>query len=345
MTPSSLCDFPTTDPTSVYRYRDGLYAADMLAVGVVHLDLFTHLAVRPSSIDEICAHFGTHQRATDVMLTLFVAMGLLQRERANYLPTTTAREHLVTGSPWNLTPYYASLKDRPVTLDLLKVLRTDKPANWGGYQTTGDWHKSMENEAFAKQFTAAMDCRGVYLGGKAAANLDLSGISRVLDVGGGSGIYACCLAARNPEIRATVLDKAPVDRIAARNIEARGLSERVDVIACDMLNEKWPRGYDAHLISNVLHDWAEPVVLQLLKASAEALPTNGLIIIHDAFLNEDKSGPLPVAAYSVLLMHATEGRCYGVGEVREWLDGLGFGDITSEVTAADRGVMTARKKA
>ena len=226
MTSSSLCDFPTTDPTSVYRFRDGLYAADMLAVGVVHLDLFTHLANRPSSIDEICAHFGTHQRATDVMLTLFVAMGLLQREGVNYVPTAMAREHLVTGSPWNLTPYYASLKDRPVTLDLLKVLRADKPANWGGYQTTGNWHQSMEDEAFAKQFTAAMDCRGVYLGGKVAASLDLSGVSKVLDVGGGSGIYACCLAARNPEIRATVLDKSPVDRIMGKNRRERGATTR-----------------------------------------------------------------------------------------------------------------------
>ena len=344
MIPSSLCEFPTTDPTSVYRFRDGLYAADMLAVGVVHLDLFSHLTTTPSSLEGVCAHYGTHQRPTDVMLTLFVAMGLLRKEGTNYVPTATAKEHLAAGSPWNLAPYYASLKDRPVTLDLLKVLRTGKPANWGGYQTTGDWHKSMEDEAFAKQFTAAMDCRGVYLGASAAASVDLTGVSRLLDVGGGSGIYACCLAARNPSLHATVLDKAPVDQIAARNIEARGLADRVNVTACDMLKERWPSGHDAHLISNVLHDWDEPIVLQLLGSSAEALPNNGLLIIHDAFLNEDKSGPLPVAAYSVLLMHATEGRCYGVGEMRGWLTELGFTDIHFQPTAADRGVMTARKK-
>src|SRR6185436_8389977 len=39
---------PQTDPTQVYRYRDGLYAEDMLIVGLVWLDLFTWLSRSPS---------------------------------------------------------------------------------------------------------------------------------------------------------------------------------------------------------------------------------------------------------------------------------------------------------
>ena len=50
----------------------------------------------------------------------------------------------------------------------------------------------------------------------------------MLDVAGGSGIYACGLAARFPELRASVFEKPPVDRIAARAIETRGYGERVD---------------------------------------------------------------------------------------------------------------------
>ena len=29
---------PATDPTSIYRYRDGLYAADLLTAAISHLD-------------------------------------------------------------------------------------------------------------------------------------------------------------------------------------------------------------------------------------------------------------------------------------------------------------------
>ena len=90
-----------------------------------------------------------------------------------------------------------------------------------------------------------------------------------------------------------------------------------------MLNEPLPGGYDVHLFSNVLHDWDEPVVEQLLQASAEALAPGGLLIVHDAFLNAQKDGPLNIAVYSVLLMHVTQGRCYSTAEMSRWLSRAG----------------------
>ena len=82
---------------------------------------------------------------------------------------------------------------------------------------------------------------------------------------------------------------------------------------------------------------------QLLAASFAALPPGGLLLIHDAWLNEDCTGPLPVAEYSVLLVHVTQGRCYGTGEMRDLLTAAGFTGITHADTAAHRGVMSARK--
>ena len=332
---------PQTDPVDIYRVRDGIYAADMLLTAIVHLDLFSRLAETPATREGICRALATTGRPTDVMLTLFAAMGLLEEQQGVFHLTMSAREHLVNTSPWFLGPYYESLKNRPVALDLLKVLRTGKPANWGSQKDEQDWHKAMETEAFAAQFTAAMDCRGVYLAQAVAKAVDLSGRRRVLDIAGGSGIYACSLVTQYPELSATVLEKPPVDRIAARAIGNRGCSERVDVVAGDMLAGRLPAGADVHLYSNVLHDWNEPVVRQLLVTSFEALPSGGLIVIHDAFLNAAKDGPLHVAEYSVLLMHSSEGRCYSTREMEEYLGDAGFRSPAYRDTAAARGIMTA----
>ena len=198
------------------------------------------------------------------MLTLFVAMGLLERREDVFHVTPSAREHLCAHSPWFLGPYYASLKERPVCQDLLKVLRTGKPANWGSEKGKQDWHKSMETEEFAKQFTAAMDCRGVYLAQAVAKKINLTTRRSLLDIAGGSGIYACSLCAHFPNLRATVLEKPPVDKITAGAIAKRGFSDRVSVLASDMLSAPLPSGFDTHLYSNVLHDWDVPVVKQLL---------------------------------------------------------------------------------
>ena len=343
MKPHDLTRQPKTDPIDLYRYRDGLYAVDLLTAAITGLDLFTWLSRNPADQKTLCAHFGITERPTDVMLTLFTAMGYLERRGELFHLTEKAREHLVSDSPWFLGPYYASLKQRPVCQDMLNVLRTGRPANWGSYKDEKEWAKAMETEPFANQFTAAMDCRGVYLGQAAARRLDLKNHRHLLDIAGGSGIYSCAFVAHHPRLHATVLEKPPVDAVATRCIAQRGFADRVSVVARDMFAEPFPADCDVHLFSNVLHDWDEPLVRQLLKKSFVALPSNGLIVIHDAHINADKTGPLPVAAYSALLMNITEGKCYSVAEMQGYLQEAGFGPAEYFPTAADRSVMTAAK--
>ena len=208
-----------------------------------------------------------------------------------------------------------------------------------------DWHKSMEDETFARGFTAAMDCRGVLLGPAMARKLDLKRFTRLLDIGGGSGIYACALVANNPQLTATVFDQPSVEKIATKRIAELGMAGRVAVKAGDMLNEPLPADCDLHLYSNVLHDWDVAEVRRLLAASFRALKPGGMLLIHDAFINADKAGPLPVAEYSALLMHSTQGKCYSTGEYETLLTEAGFRGFTFATTAADRGVMTAGKPA
>ncbi len=340
--PDPLLHEPSTDPLPLYRPRDGIAAVDLLAVAIAHLDFFTWLGENPATPGAICAHLEIHPRPTDVMLTLFTAMGLITQSGGVFLLTLRAREHLTAASPWNLAPYYASMKDRAPTLDMLKVLRTGKPANWGSYDASA-WAQAMEREDFAQQFTAAMDCRGVLLGPALAKRIDLSQHTALLDVAGGSGIYACALAARHPHLRAAVFEKPPVDRVCRAAIEKRGFAGKVDVIAGDMIAGEWPTGFDVHLISNVLHDWDEPLVRDLLAKSHAALPSGGLLLIHDAYINADKTGPLHVAEYSALLMNITEGKCYSIGEMRAFLGGAGFEWIDHQPTAVSRSFIVARK--
>ncbi len=338
-----LTQQPATDPTSIYRHRDGLYAADLLTVAVSHLDLFTRLADRPSDKAGICRELDLRERPADVMLTLLTAMGLLRMEEELFYLTDMGREHLVQSSPWCIGPYFASVKERPVCLDMVRVLRTDRPANWASLKNEKEWAKAMESETFARQFTAAMDCRGVLLAPALAKCVNLESHRHLLDIAGGSGIYACAMAARHKHLRATVLEKPPVDRIARKGVADRGFSERVGVVAADMVADTFPRDCDVHLFSNVLHDWDESRARQLLKKSFAALPPGGQIVIHDAHINATKTGPLPVAAYSALLMTITEGKCYSEKEMDEYLKEAGFKGVAYSPTAADRSVITARK--
>jgi acetylserotonin N-methyltransferase len=179
-----LTHTPATDPTSVYRYRDGLYAADLLTAAITEFDLFTWLAAHPSDLATICRHFGTAARPTDVMLTLFTANHFitpspsLSSAHPLFHVTDLAREHLVSTSPFFLGPYYASTKERPVVKDFITILRTDKPANWASYKNEKTWTEAMLTDEFATTFTAAMDCRGFTLGPALAKKIPAAGRTR-----------------------------------------------------------------------------------------------------------------------------------------------------------------------
>ena len=335
---------PATDPLSLYRYRDGLYAVDLLTAAITEFDFFTRLATHPSDLPAICRALGTAARPTDAMLTLFTANNFIRRTpEGTFHVTDLAREHLVSTSQFFLGAYYASLKERPVVRDFITILRTDRPANWGSYKTEKTWTEAMLTDEFATTFTAAMDCRGFTLGPALAKKISTAGRTRLLDIAGGSGIYACTIAAHHPQLSATVFERPPVDGIARRMIEKRGYTARISVVAGDMFTDPLPTGHDLHLFSNVLHDWDVAKVRPLLAASFAALPPGGLLVIHDAHLHADKTGPLPVAAYSALLMSVTEGKCYSVSEMETLLAEAGFRSFHFAETAADRSILTALK--
>jgi 3-hydroxy-5-methyl-1-naphthoate 3-O-methyltransferase len=92
-----------------------------------------------------------------------------------------------------------------------------------------------------------------------------------------------------------------------------------------------------------LLDWEESRVGRLLAASHAALPPGGWLVDHDIHINADKSGPLPVAEYSVLVMHSTPGKCWSTGELGAMLAETGFTVHDHRPTVADRAALIARK--
>jgi len=205
------------------------------------------------------------------------------------------------------------------------------------------WEKAMQEEVFANQFTAAMDCRGVFLAPAMAERIDCRKQHHLLDVAGGSGIYSCAMVARHPHLRATILERPPVDAIARKSLAERGFADRISVRVGDMFTDPFPTDRDLHLFSNVLHDWDIPQVERLLTRSFDALPSGGMVIVHDAHINATKTGPLPVAAYSALLMTITEGKCYSEKEMNDLLTQAGFTNVNYFPTVADRSVITVHK--
>jgi hypothetical protein len=339
---------PTRDPVpdrsvvaGLLAARDGALGDAFLAGAIVHVDFFEEVRRNPGTVADISTRLGLDRRLTDVLCTLARAMGLVEPGEL-VQPSASAVECLTDAGATDLRPYFAVVAARPEAIELVEVLRTGKPAPFASTSGETTWLDGLADSSFAARFTAAMDARGRILAPPLAASLADLEVGSILDVAGGSGAYAAALVEGRPERRATVLDRAPVTEATRARLREAGLAERIDVAEGDMF-AGLPNGHELHLFSHALHDWDERDVQALLGASHAALPAGGWIADHDAHLDADKAGPLDVARFSVFLAHATEGRCYSVGEIETWMRDAGFGEVTTRACGPGRSVVLGRK--
>jgi cyclopropane fatty-acyl-phospholipid synthase-like methyltransferase len=150
----------------------------------------------------------------------------------------------------------------------------------------------------------------------------------LLDVGGGLGSFAIAYCRRFRHFRATVVEHPKVIPFVRRAIRNAELTNRVHARALDFVKDPLPLGFDLVLISNVLHGQGVRENRALLRSAYRALNQTGRIVLRDVLMNRTGTDPEWGALFSVsLLLHTPNGRCYGVDEVRGWLNDAGFSDV------------------
>jgi SAM-dependent methyltransferase len=139
-----------------------------------------------------------------------------------------------------------------------------------------------------------------------------------------------------------VWDRPEVLKVAREMAEQYGVSDRLDFVPGDMFVDPVPKA-DVVLLSNILHDWDEPECRALVARCAAALSPGGRLLIHDVLLNDDHSGPLPIALYSASLFTLTEGRAYSACEFQSWLVEVGLSLLPITPTLVHCAVIGGRK--
>ncbi|HVK09723.1 MAG TPA: methyltransferase [Gemmataceae bacterium] len=349
--PLSALTKPATDPTLIFeQFRNG-YATDLLAIAVTDFDVFGRLAVRPMTPAELRDDLRLADRAATVLVTALRAMGLLVVDGGKLQPSPAAREHLVPGAYFEVGGYVGLVADAPNVRALAERFRSNRPAAAHADDTGAAFifregvESAMDRGASARRLTMSLAGRARNVAPYLAANVPLGEAEVLLDVGGGSGIYAIACVQQNPRLRAVIWDRAEVLKVAAEMADAYGVTDRVSLVPGDMFADPVPAGADVILLSNVLHDWDVPECRTILGRCHAALPAGGRVLIHDVFLDDDLAGPLPIALYSTALFTLTEGRAYSAGEYRGWLRDAGFVPGTGVVpTLVHCGVLEGRRE-
>ncbi|MEY3275889.1 MAG: hypothetical protein RL153_1155 [Verrucomicrobiota bacterium] len=337
------------DPAPLFEWFRGCHATELLVAATAHLGLFKELGAGALAQQALGDRLGLGRRPTQVLVTALRAMGTLRLRADGLLEATElAREHLDSRSPHYVGDYFALASGSPGVQAMVERLRTDRPAGADeggvGFIYREGLRSAMEAEEGARFFTLALAGRARNVAPALATAVPLTGATRLVDVAGGTGVYTVALLRANPALSAVVWDRPEVLRVAAEFVSGPELEGRVELRPGDMFRDPFPEGADVALLSNVLHDWAEPECEAILRRCAEGLPPGGRLLVHDVFLDDDLGGPLPVALYSAALFGVTEGRAYSVGEYRRMLERSGFATTEVVPTRVHCGVLVAIRK-
>lgn len=343
---------PQFDPTPIFDIGRSHLGSQIMTAAVAHFDLFGRLAKQPMAFDALRGDLGLAERPAHVLLTALRAMGLLATDAAGRIMLAPlAAEHLVPGERFFIGEYLSLIADDAGVRELAQRLRSNRPAGTDSAEAgpafiyrSGE-RSAMDRADLARHFTLALSGRAKNVAPLLAQAVDLSNAKLLLDVGGGTGIYSIALLQKYPGLKAIVLDRPEVLKVAAEFAESHGVADRMECRPGDMLSGETLPTADVMLLSNVLHDWDVAECRRLIARCAQSLPPHGRLLIHDVFLDDALDGPLPAALYSIAIFSVTEGRIYSGAEYRGWLSEAGLQPGPIAPTLVHCGVLEAEKPA
>jgi ubiquinone/menaquinone biosynthesis C-methylase UbiE len=298
------------------------YQESAILMGSHELGIYDLLAKGPLTLQEVASRLGTAPRSTMLVLNACVAMGLLHKAGDQYSNSPLADKFLVRDKPDYLgrviakeQEFYGPWGQMP------QAVREDKA------QLPHITERLRRDPATASNFLLALHDLGLLNASALPDYVDLRGCHRLLDVGGGVGTFSILLAQKNPDLQAVVLDLPQVRTLAEDTIASYGLSDRISFQEGDYNAPGLGEGYDAVLLSNILHDNSEESCRQLLAKSYQALLQGGLVVINEFFLDEGGTSPPVAAIFSLLMMLENQGAAeYPSEQIKRWLLEAGFTD-------------------
>jgi cyclopropane fatty-acyl-phospholipid synthase-like methyltransferase len=298
------------------------------------LGLFEALKEGGLEAGEIARRLETEPQATRTLLDALVVLKLLKKDKGIYTNAPAAKDLLTSNSPYYLGQtllHCAQLKERWARLE--EAVRKGRLAE-----------KEKMATAWCEEFVLGMAGMAKFLAPTLARLVNLKGASALLDLGGGLGTYGLEFARRYQGLKVIIYDLPQVVKLAREALDLSEFEGRVKFVGGDYLEQDLPRGFDAALLSNVIHQSsAEEVRLILLKVF-KALNSDGLLILKDFLLNEARTAPAYAALFSLNMLVSTQrGRTYTRNEARKLLQEAGFSVIKSHGLKDSSTVLLAKK--
>ena len=308
------------NPNTIREFASSFQKSRILLSGF-ELDIFTNIDEEGSTSNHIAVKLHLDKHACERLLNALASLGFLTKKRQLFYNTAESFTFLSKKSKDYLGGLMHTNHLWNTWSNLTQVVKTGSPAH------RSDINERGEEWLFA--FINAMHDRAKKQAPEQLADIDLSGIKSTLDIGGGSGAYSMEFVSKKPEIEATVFDLPNVIPITKKIIEKEGFSDKIKTHTGDYTTDDLPKGFDLVFLSAIIHSNSLEINHDLIKKCFNSLNNNGIIVIQDWIMNNDRTQPISGAVFAINMLVGTEaGDCFTEQEVIEMLNRAGFKNIS-----------------
>lgn len=261
ISPANPLTFLDTALTGVRQYHAVIAALDLGLFGILR---------KPMTGPECARILGCRPEIVTILCDGLVTLGLLEKSGDRFRNSELTLNILVDGAPFpqqhalafqrKLAGFWMDLpriaKDGPVTCDRAQMFRDVIIPSMAENCRCGLLQQVISRVAAIPEFPAAR---------------------RLLDLGGGHGLYSIAFCQKNPDLNAVVFDLPPVTG-ATRDFISRYQADRVSILPGNFFKDPIGSGYD------IIFSSSNPggKVPELIPKIAGALNPGGLFINKQA---------------------------------------------------------------
>jgi SAM-dependent methyltransferase len=300
-------------------------------LSAIELGLFTELARAPADADALRAKLKLHPRAARDFLDALVALGMLERNGAQYANTPATDLFLDRNKPSYVGGILEMANARLYGYwgSLTEALKTGQPQNEsksGGDMFTALYADPDGLRGFLKAMT------GISMGAARAIaeRFRWQKYRTFLDVGCAEGAVPVAVAQAHKELTGGGFDLPQVRPHFEAFVAAHGLSDRLRFHPGNFFKDELPR-VDVIVMGHILHDWNLEEKQAILSKVYKALPKGGAVVAYDAVIDDDRRKNAFGLLMSLnMLIETSGGFDYTGADCMAWMRAAGFSETRVE---------------
>jgi hypothetical protein len=244
------------------------------------LGVADHLKDAVRSSQQLAEATGTQAPSLYRLLRALASVGLVEEDELAHFRLTPVGAYLRSDVPGSVRDFALMLNEpwhtRPWE-GLVHSIETGEPAFDDAYGM-GLWEYLSRHAEEGMLFDAAMSGGSYDRANALLQSCDLSGVSTLVDVGGGQGRLLAIVLAAHPSMRGILFDRPEVVAAAGQFLQEARISDRCNVVAGDVFDSV-PSAGDAYVLSQIIHDWDDERAIKILQSCRLAMEKGSRILL------------------------------------------------------------------